>query len=528
MSTLKNTPTEQKSYFSITTKGLITVLTALAITIFGLGINNPLVFFVGLIVDFLFLIFILQTFKLRHEAVEITPKFLNNQIKAKSFLVLQVKLTKKRKSDKEIKGLVDLIYSEGLFPITPTARFVKIVRGSVIQNFLFYPAKRGKEKIYEIRFQQYGLFNFFTLLSSVKIKENIFVLPEPQRVSLPWTMKQKIMEHFISEISIPVRGKGMDFLSLKEFEFGDEIRHIHWRATAKFQKLISKEFQEPKQLRFLIIVDSNHYMAGSKLEFALSSVVELMSVLRKFHHRYYIMIHNEDTSKFFSMGNTTQSLLTLQLNLYDVESEGLEFNYKTLRKSILSKKLIDTVIIIISDLEKPPEKLEKDLLQIKSLWNQLFYFALNTPGFGTLAVTKTREKSQYKIEDVYYRRYAVEEPLKLQYKRRAEEYRKIIQSAGGSFTEVETYETNILLELEKLLSKKQKALSSRGEMFSSVDRIENISLEEILGEEQTKTPKILGIPNFPLFKTNSNNNKSGKKPARLNSYSSDYNKKQPK
>ena len=62
-----------------------------------------------------------------------------------------------------------------------------------------------------------------------------------------------IFDQFVSEISVSRRGRGDNFLSLRDFEFGDELRHIHWKATAKWGKLITKEFEEPIQLRFVII-----------------------------------------------------------------------------------------------------------------------------------------------------------------------------------------------------------------------------------------------------------------------------------
>ena len=462
--------------FKITFNGFILLLLSLLLFFLGLYTKITVMLILSLVPNFLFIYFMYNTYRQKHEKLVIEIEALSNQVKAKGFYLLSVKLYKKQVSNAIIRGFFSVITSDGLFPVTPANTYFEM-NNAVTQNFLFYAPKRGKEYVKKIVIQENGLFNFFTVHHVITINKEVFVLPENQRVSLPWTVKQRIMENFLSEISVPIRGKGTDFLALKEFEFGDEIRHIHWKATAKFQKLISKEFQELKQIRFLIVVDNNSYMAGPKLEFALSSVIELMSALRRFHHRYYIIVHNEKLDRFIAMGNTPQSLASLELSLYNIKPTGLEFNYKKLMDEILAKKLIDTVMIIITDLEKPPENLKKEIMHLKPIWHQLFFFALYTPGFGSMAVTKIRETTQYNSNFAYYRRYGVEELLELKYRKIIQEYKDLITSVGGNFQLVQTYETNILLELEEILRIKRKQLAnSRAAIVNVPDTLSFISL----------------------------------------------------
>ena len=53
----------------------------------------------------------------------------------------------------------------------------------------------------------------------------------------------------LSEIGIKtyaLRGEGTDFKQLSEYRTGDPIRHIDWRATLRFEKLIVREFQSER------------------------------------------------------------------------------------------------------------------------------------------------------------------------------------------------------------------------------------------------------------------------------------------
>jgi len=48
-----------------------------------------------------------------------------------------------------------------------------------------------------------------------------------------------------------------DFRSLREYREGDNPKWIHWRSTARLQKMLVKEFEEPQAKRVLLLIDSN-------------------------------------------------------------------------------------------------------------------------------------------------------------------------------------------------------------------------------------------------------------------------------
>ena len=56
------------------------------------------------------------------------------------------------------------------------------------------------------------------------------------------------------------RGEGLDFHQLREYRVGDTFRQIDWKATARSQKLISKEFQEERDQHVIFLIDSGHRM----------------------------------------------------------------------------------------------------------------------------------------------------------------------------------------------------------------------------------------------------------------------------
>ena len=56
------------------------------------------------------------------------------------------------------------------------------------------------------------------------------------------------------------RGEGLEFHELREYRQGDSQRRIDWKATARRQTLISREYEEEKNQQVLLLVDCGRRM----------------------------------------------------------------------------------------------------------------------------------------------------------------------------------------------------------------------------------------------------------------------------
>jgi len=80
---------------------------------------------------------------------------------------------------------------------------------------------------------------------------------------------------FLGEWSSNVRGQGLDFLDLREYVPGDDVRHLDWKATARSGRAQLRRFTEDRQQTIWIAIDLSASMEGSKDELAR----ELVAVL---------------------------------------------------------------------------------------------------------------------------------------------------------------------------------------------------------------------------------------------------------
>jgi len=79
------------------------------------------------------------------------------------------------------------------------------------------------------------------------------------------------------------KGLGSEFYGMRRYVFGDQFRLIDWKASARTQQLIVKEYESERDVTVMIIVDSSNSMAGgaienTKFEYAIRACMLLTKV----------------------------------------------------------------------------------------------------------------------------------------------------------------------------------------------------------------------------------------------------------
>lgn len=76
------------------------------------------------------------------------------------------------------------------------------------------------------------------------------------------------------------RGRGMDFAEVRNYQAGDDLRHMEWRVTARSGRPHIKLYQEERERPVLILVDFNPSMFfGTKIAFKSAIAARLAAIL---------------------------------------------------------------------------------------------------------------------------------------------------------------------------------------------------------------------------------------------------------
>jgi uncharacterized protein (DUF58 family) len=72
-------------------------------------------------------------------------------------------------------------------------------------------------------------------------------------------------DHRLSQLGVLQRrrrGEGMDFHQLREYREGDAQRQVDWKASARLQKMISREYQDERDQQIVMLLDCGRRMVA--------------------------------------------------------------------------------------------------------------------------------------------------------------------------------------------------------------------------------------------------------------------------
>jgi len=83
---------------------------------------------------------------------------------------------------------------------------------------------------------------------------------------LQWHVVRRLDGRLQGDYRTLLRGNGTDFLSLRIYEWGDDVRHIDWNVTARMDELFVRDFMEDRELNAWLLLDRSLSMAFGAVE----------------------------------------------------------------------------------------------------------------------------------------------------------------------------------------------------------------------------------------------------------------------
>lgn len=155
------------------------------------------------------------------------------------------------------------------------------------------------------------------------------------------------------------QGEGYDFIELREYMPGDDIRHIDWNITAKLQKPYIKIFREERELNVVVASMLNGSVYFGSKRFKQDVIAEITAMLS------FSTIKNGDLLSTYIFSDKLESFLKPSKKLFQVHKAADEIlNFDPLNKKADYKVLADTLfkrlkrkslIVIVGDFFEIPD-----------------------------------------------------------------------------------------------------------------------------------------------------------------------------
>ena len=140
---------------------------------------------------------------------------------------------------------------------------------------------------------------------------------------------------FAGEYHSAFKGRGMSFSEVREYQVGDDVRHIDWNVTARFNRPYVEVYEEERELTVMLLVDVSSSLAfGTRSCYKNEMVTEIAATLA-----YSAILNNDKIGVVF---------FSDQIEKYIAPKKGkkhilniIEFLMRTQRKSCTSFVISD-------------------------------------------------------------------------------------------------------------------------------------------------------------------------------------------
>jgi uncharacterized protein (DUF58 family) len=180
----------------------------------------------------------------------------------------------------------------------------------------------------------------------------------------------------------PSRAKGFssEFEGHREYAQGDDLRHMDWKAYAKFDRYFIKEYQEATNLRATLLLDTSSSMnyasnGWSKFDYGSTLTASLAYLMLKQQDAVGLITFSTRIEKMIPPKATHGHLFAILRELEERRPTG-ETRAGPILQELAGSLKRRGVIILISDLFDEPEEVLRGLKQLRSKGNDILVFHL--------------------------------------------------------------------------------------------------------------------------------------------------------
>ena len=184
----------------------------------------------------------------------------------------------------------------------------------------------------------------------------------PDRVlrRLEWRVIRRLDGRLQGDYRTLVRGQGTDFRDLREYEAGDDVRHVDWNVTARMDALYVREFTEDRELTAWLLLDRSPSMGFGPVDRTKEALLRdftttIARLLIRNGNRVGALVYDNDVSRTIPpRQGRDQVLLLLHDLLRPVDPNGKVTDLRRLVERATRVIRRRSLIVLVSDFITEP------------------------------------------------------------------------------------------------------------------------------------------------------------------------------
>lgn len=179
------------------------------------------------------------------------------------------------------------------------------------------------------------------------------------------------------DVKSAFKGRGIEMEEIRSYSFGDDVRDIDWRVTARKSSPYTKVYNEEKDREIYVVLDLSPYMAfGTRKELKTVAAAKIAALLAwsslTNKDRFGCVIFDGKSQYIFKPRNHQGAVVAIfkkiaelskvVLNVKENDEDGLAKALKLLKKNVKGQ----AAIFVVSDFSRFGDDVKKSLAALSS------------------------------------------------------------------------------------------------------------------------------------------------------------------
>jgi uncharacterized protein (DUF58 family) len=289
------------------------------------------------------------------------------QIRAQRIVPANVGLGDREQGEYRVRSTVSRALSFQLFDSLPRTFESPEKRGATYTlrpnaetsvPFTFVARERGSWALGPVVLRIQGAFGLVQRSLRFEPPDSVLVTPSLAGVR---HLRLLAVQHRLRDAgirSIRRRGEGSSFASLREYAVGDDPRHVDWKATARRQKLMTREYTVEQGQTMMIAVDAGRMMTQlasgvPRFEYALSAATLLASVAVQAGDQVGLLLFDNELRAFVPPARGEKAMRAIRQALIPAHATLTEPDYASAFRTLATRHRKRSLIVLITDVIDP-------------------------------------------------------------------------------------------------------------------------------------------------------------------------------
>ena len=244
----------------------------------------------------------------------------------------------------------------------PEFRFEQVIHNVKVEphagyELIYYlkPLRRGNYQFEDVCVKCWGILGFIIRRRTFPAKAQVKVYPNLLEIRKYELLVRRGALHEIGLKSSRLFGRGTELERLREYQSDDDYRNIDWKATARKQKPITREFETERSQNIIIMLDTGRLMTAQigdliKLDYAINTSLMASYVCCLKGDKVGLLTFSDRVNQYISPKTGKKQFYRLLELLYDIRTEAIEPSFQHAFEYLAAKHQKRSLIILFTDI----------------------------------------------------------------------------------------------------------------------------------------------------------------------------------